>query len=611
MKKFISLLIAAFMSIAVTIVFSSCDGIIVGNDSSDKDNDSSVDYSDSQDGDKNQDSGEPDGDGDDKDGVTETPSVRTTVTEEEWNSYGNIFNFTYSMEGVVERGDDDGALSTQENSFTLKITENSAMQQNGGIETYMVREDGVWYELEKKGDLYYKKESGGFGGSLRQLLESVSDGYDSLTYDEAKKAYKGNDPTNMMGIPANYYIYFEDGKPTKIEYSGRTEVNEGGYTYYEVDYTVSFSDINQTEITLPEYQDRPRATLTEEEWAAFMGMENFTANMKYDITVIVPNIDDYNIKAEGWMKFTSDAKMEYNPILDETNLYVLLDGKTYKISEDENGNYCAELYIEEEEDSAFSYPEDLSSFIYDEEEGVYYYESVSDAETKKLVVRAEDGVVSEIILYMESYGEDYDSKSTVTMTFEDVGSTEISVPDFVIIEKADITEEQLYALNDMYNYTIVIEGTERGVYSDGNEYLIDLSTIEMQTEEGKFKGDFEGNGWIWVLVEGVWYEAPSDNPQSLAECDNPLVALGDMLKFNGEYITFDDLVYDAENQWYTLADKIDFWGVPCDVTIVFVDGVPSTVVVQGSAVFVDSDFEITRTIDMTCSFINVGTTVFE
>jgi len=595
MKKLLSLLLVLLMSLSMMAVLSSCDDLLAGIIPSDEEEAGEDNKNDEQTGDKN-------------DNTQQTPTVITTITEAEWNAYDDILNYTVTVSSSLIKGDGDGALSTVKNDLTLKLTEESAMQLSNGKLMYMVLEDGVWYELELDEDeeIYYKDESGGFGGSLLDFLNSMCRGYSDLTYDEVKKAYVGNSPINMMGVPANYSIYFEDGKPTKAEFSGKQRINEDGYTYQEVKFEVTISDINKTEIQLPEYEERARATLTEEEWAAFGEQDNFTVNMAYVISV-----GSMNMEMSGWIKYTADAKVEYDPIEETETMYVLIDGEVYELYLDEDGNYLATPYREDADDLSTSFSEDFSLFTYDEDERAYSYSYTDESGNNTVIVRAEDGVVVEMILIMESSAGDVASLATVTMTFENVGTTVIDVPTYAIVEEAEVSEELWNSLREIYNYTLTVSGEYAEFDSNGNEMTQDLSALEMQNEELKYKGDLDGNGLVWVLVEGAWYEAYSDDPDNFVESTDPLVSMGDMLVFDGEYISFESLVYNSDTDGYDLDYTVNLWGVDCEASFYFIDGIPYMVEFFGISTEMDGDVEVTRAVDMTYLFTDIGSTTFE
>ena len=593
------------MSLSMMAVLSSCDDLLAGIIPSDEEE--------AGEDNKNDEQNKDDQNGDKNDNTEEVPEVKTTVTEAEWNAYDDILNYTVTVSSSLIKGDGDGALSTVKNDLTLKLTEESAMQLSNGKLMYMVLEDGVWYELELDEDeeIYYKDESGGFGGSLLDFLNSMCRGYSDLTYDEVKKAYVGNSPINMMGVPANYSIYFEDGKPTKAEFSGKQRINEDGYTYQEVKFEVTISDINKTEIQLPEYEERARATLTEDEWLAFANLENLTVNMEYYVTVIIPGMDDYVTELYGWMAQTSDARVAYNPITETETIYLLIDGEEYELYLDEDGNYLATPSTDSENPADF-YPESINDFTYDNDDGLYHYAFTDgNGSENEITIKAENGKVVEMVLYMESESDGFSSMASVTMTFEEIGTTEIEIPPYAIVEEAEVSEELWNSLREIYNYTLTVSGEYAEFDSNGNEMTQDLSALEMQNEEIKYKGDLEGNGLVWVLVEGAWYEAYSDDPDNFVESTDPLVSMGDMLVFDGEYISFESLVYNSDTDGYDLDYTVNLWGVDCEASFYFIDGIPYMVEFFGISTEMDGDVEVTRAVDMTYLFTDVGTTTFE
>ena len=595
MKKLLSLLLVLLMSLSMMAVLSSCDDLWAGIIPSDEEEAGEDNKNDEQTGDKN-------------DNTEEVPEVITTVTEAEWNALDEIVNFTYSVTSKIEFKV-SGNVTTSQSSSSVKMTSTSVMEKNGDVARYMVLEDDVWYSIEKDGDAYYKTklDTVPYGNSLLELMESFCESYSSLTYDAEKKAYAYTADTGMMGSEADYLIYFENGLPVKIECKSSSESDGESYSA-EID--VAITDVNKTTVTLPEYTEI-RTTLTEDEWLAFANLENLTVNMEYYVTVIIPGMDDYVTELYGWMAQTSDARVVYNPMTETETIYLLIDGEEYELYLDEDGNYLATPSADSENPADF-YPESINDFTYDNDDGLYHYAFTDgNGSENEITIKAENGKVVEMVLYMESESDGFSSMASVTMTFEEIGTTEIEIPPYAVVEEAEVSEELWNSLREIYNYTLTVSGEYAEFDSNGNEMTQDLSALEMQNEEIKYKGDLEGNGLVWVLVEGAWYEAYSDDPDNFVESTDPLVSMGDMLVFDGEYISFESLVYNSDTDGYDLDYTVNLWGVDCEASFYFIDGIPYMVEFFGISTEMDGDVEVTRAVDMTYLFTDVGTTTFE
>ena len=192
MKKFLALLLMLCLCASLCISFTAC--------------------------------GEPEEDGTTEQPETEvpptddTPSARSTVTEEEWNNALGMSNFTNFM----FEGSSDTVLRDTEGNVLYEDTETYPFLKTDGIcgyETNLI-------DPGSSNWVGFYSDMNEFSSDINELIEKLAEfnyifegTFSLFTYDDSKKAYVSNtfDFHQLgTGLPTTTTITFSDGKLTSV-----------------------------------------------------------------------------------------------------------------------------------------------------------------------------------------------------------------------------------------------------------------------------------------------------------------------------------------------------------------------------------------------------------
>lgn len=163
---------------------------------------------------------------------TESVTLKTTVTETEWDAAFALTNAT-ARGYLTENGEQEPVL--------FKIDDTVYYSENDGYIAWAIEEDGEYYmysNSSSEGQLL-----NGFSIAVSTMLMSFHlPEYESFTYDEAIKSYV----CINNGYPAAYYkfnLYFENGFLVKFECRDNTDT---------LTYSFDFTDYGTTVVELPD-----------------------------------------------------------------------------------------------------------------------------------------------------------------------------------------------------------------------------------------------------------------------------------------------------------------------------------------------------------------------
>lgn len=179
-------------------------------------------------------------------------NVRTKITEEEWNAFDNITNYTCNIKGTSY----EFAFGTYHGSgytATIKTAENieHSFYKFGHesdaqtLEYYYFIENGESYRLSvsSNGDCT-AKASKVTPDSLLEYISFDEIEFDDLTYNVKDKTYTASIVDEYGTITLTYH--FKNGSLSQFEVKNSDPDDK----YNE---TVTFSNIGTTTVTLPEY----------------------------------------------------------------------------------------------------------------------------------------------------------------------------------------------------------------------------------------------------------------------------------------------------------------------------------------------------------------------
>ena len=229
------------------------------------------------------------------------------------------------------------------------------------------------------------------------------------------------------------------------------------------------------EESIPE--DEIRYTVTQEEWDAAVVEKNYTLTSNKNGEIFtVQKYTDYAMDIDG-------------------DLFVFIDGKDYKLYENENGWFAYDITGMEYWHGGLLEGGDMSEFEYDEEKQAYVYKYWEEY-GYTIAIRFENG-----LLVNMTFVDIEDESNVYVREISDIGTTVIDLPDYEIEEKEDIvlntvTQEEWDALvgETNFEYTIVRYGftADGDIYADPHSVKSIGSAIEV-------------DGVIYVLENGKYY----------------------------------------------------------------------------------------------------------
>ena len=333
----------------------------------------------------------------------EKEDVRTTVTEEEWNSWINCTNFT--LEYVSD-----------EDSFIYKSTENAIEMESGTIILFI---DDKQYYLKETENGYVAYDCTDMEFTHNGLL-SGGFVYDEFVYNELLGAYvfDGLDESGVW-----WEVKFENGVPVSIVWMEIIEVDGVEKTFIT---GKMYTDVGTTVIDIPDYvfaeedEDNARYTVTEEEWNLGVNGGNFAGEI-YAFTS--SGIEAHTFKCTG-EAFEIDGKII---IFEGDKKYVLkeTDGIWYAV-ELENFNLISTLIPEGLDFNDYEYAgDDRQVYIPKANTGADVYYSFGFVEGSLSYVNMQKTLDANDPAYYLDF---------VSFSITEIGTAVIEVPEYVIAE---------------------------------------------------------------------------------------------------------------------------------------------------------------------------------
>lgn len=453
MKKVLFCVLVLMLCLAI----ASCD--LIGENPS-VDNQGSSENQGSSDNQGNADNSENnDNEGNSDNG--DEPEVRTTITLEEWLMAMDSVNF--SAEIVQKEVTVEGAEQTLTEVVTMNTDTAVYLFEKGftadSLYEYLYYEaliDGKVYLIHNRDGKYLAnidekntEVADKFGGVFGSDAD-FTDLFESLTYDEETKSYKGEYEIGTINHILDFA--FEDGKVVSAKIiMERLSLDE------QIIQRIicNCHDFGTTVVELPEFTivedengegdngnenegsdgtNEIREEITLDQWLEAMNCTNFSALEKGSIIIGA---------SEVYYQFTETAAYySYTKILDGNadviDIYLVkIDGKTYCIS-----NESGEFEVRQEEDAAYLIGQPFVNMlganadpteIYNNlslEGGLYTGEfKASEFTTCKVKMYCVNGVIDFIKLIFEST-----DGSVVVYECDNFGETEIVLPDGVEIK---------------------------------------------------------------------------------------------------------------------------------------------------------------------------------
>lgn len=182
------------------------------------------------------------------------PETRYTITEEEWNAFFNMKNYTLEIDDTIYTTNDGiSHIELQLHHFEMQSEYAQYIKDYVGHDYYYVVKNGNSYYVEI-----------GYNGEVEwaetdRERDSAFMGYDpmcefsDLTYDESKKAYCF--ATNEESESETYELYFENGKIVKMTHTYIYEITDdyGNVETKTDNKTFIFSNIGTTVVEVPEF----------------------------------------------------------------------------------------------------------------------------------------------------------------------------------------------------------------------------------------------------------------------------------------------------------------------------------------------------------------------
>ena len=372
------------------------------------------------------------------------PEARTTITEDEFIAHNQFINFTldYDIAKVATNASGEtiraemSAIGWYDGTFSKLCT---SYEETGALgetvhdeeETITLYEDGFAYELIENGDFYFRKSSGysQYVPFVGDVIHAFAEELSELTYDEEKKAYTiaFEDSSISWDVHVDMaYLYFEDGVLAKIETVGRDNDSINGEDY-TVDATsvMAFSDIETTEVDVPEYLEENRINYII--WLNHTEIDNFIItktstwkeeeNSGVEITEIHRTSDAQKLIEDGEETLLAYSDGEWYDVKEQGGEYIGTDKDFFTYIYDDLYHIC----------SIQDYYFDYSQYL--EDEGAYYYKESSDVneEWKFYFYRGE---LTRVYHLMGDKDSDYYEE--VEIIVNNIGDTVIEVPEFTI-----------------------------------------------------------------------------------------------------------------------------------------------------------------------------------
>lgn len=181
--------------------------------------------------------------------------IKTTITAEEWAALDEIVNFTVEIT-MKQTYTYAGERESYTQNIVSKLTEDAeytkeSTSYNGEKETdeyYSFKKDGVTYKMHNNDGEWIASKANWSPITMLECAEIAEVDFEDITYNSSKKAYVYT--LSQYGVVANFTFYFKNGILSKLEC--KASASESG-TKMSSEYTMVFSSVNKTTITLPEY----------------------------------------------------------------------------------------------------------------------------------------------------------------------------------------------------------------------------------------------------------------------------------------------------------------------------------------------------------------------
>ena len=164
--------------------------------------------------------------------------IRTTITKEEWDKTMQMDNYTITIR-----------MSEDPEWFEIDwVTATASKYNASGNIYYLVNEDGHFYYLYTKEDVWYKR-TGNVGDSHLLFKNhygyyNISDEFENLSYDANSETYK----RHTVDKDINYYYEYSFENGVLVWF----RINIKMIDILEIIYYVT--DIGTTTVEVPQYQ---------------------------------------------------------------------------------------------------------------------------------------------------------------------------------------------------------------------------------------------------------------------------------------------------------------------------------------------------------------------
>lgn len=336
--------------------------------------------------------------------------TRNTITKDEWIANMNGSNFTYTQK-----------QTNQGNTVTIiaKMTETAGevIGSDSDNPFYWVLLDGKTYMIEKdeqtNGWVASFVQDGWF--SLGKQLQMRDDFFEQyFQYNEETRSYIFQTETGCTEF------YFENGKLIK-----------GTITNTDLSSSITIENAGTTTVTLPEYTVyQPKTTVTKEEFIAGFNPENFTFSFLVETSDPSGEVFDLNMCSVLVDSYTKSYEYRVDGVA--TQYGIIIDESTYTIFKNEETGIWECLKESDPVDwdteltvQGLWYLDDVGGLFddltYREETESYFFEE----DGYSIEIWYKDNQLERIELY---------AGDELRMCVENVGTTVVSIPDYVMAE---------------------------------------------------------------------------------------------------------------------------------------------------------------------------------
>ena len=342
--------------------------------------------------------------------TTPAEPPRYTITQEEWVAAINSSNFTFT--GIVGNEEDGQEI-------VYVVTEDSAeIKLDGTLAMYYIQLNNKFYTISKldetTGWVAVETEMGRWITVCDVIGVDENVFVEYLKYNEASKSYVYEEDGNKAEF------YFENGKLIK-----------GTITNTELSSSITIENAGTTTVTLPEYTVyQPKTTVTKEEFIAGFNPENFTFSFLVETSDPSGEVLDVNMCSVLVDSYTQSYEYRVDGVA--TQYGIIVDESTYSIFKNEETGIWECLKESDPVDwdteltvQGLWYLDDVGGLFdgltYREETESYFFEE----DGYSIEIWYKDNQLERIELYV---GDE------LRMCVENVGTTVVSIPDYVMAE---------------------------------------------------------------------------------------------------------------------------------------------------------------------------------